>query len=271
MKRSRVVVLGLGLTLIAPFAPQIPGCVAAHSAKTGRVVDIETGMGVPNATVIASARFLSEGFLFGPSGNEVLYSKTAETRADGSYYVPPTWTDMKSGLPGTRARIKWFVTVFEPGYVVKGDEQSWQHYRDDGTRIYASMSTARPPKFSNILAMEIEDLKMYKIELGLKDAANYYGNIASMGMTPVPFPEFDKDRMRLEGNLYFKEKVCAMDPSEYVGASTLFGIIDFVLDRPIWSRMIKATYKKSSANPYDMKAIQLGEICNALRLEAKPQ
>ncbi|MBL0164795.1 MAG: hypothetical protein IPP82_14390 [Xanthomonadales bacterium] len=126
---ARIILGLLIILLIAPFTPQIPGCITTHRSKSGKVVDVETGKGLPNALVISSARFVSDPVFFGPSGNMVLYNVIVRTDAEGRFSIPSTWSDLYIATPGTHPRITWVVTVFEPGYAVVGDESLAIHGR----------------------------------------------------------------------------------------------------------------------------------------------
>ncbi|MBK6376648.1 MAG: hypothetical protein IPF61_06730 [Xanthomonadales bacterium] len=136
------------ILLIAPFTPQIPGCIAAHRSKSGKVVDVETGKGLPNAFVISSARFVSGPLFFGPSGNVVLYNIIVRTDAEGRFSIPSTWSDLHIGTPGTHPGVTWVVTVFEPGYAVVGDEKAWLYMDNYGMPRFLPRSTARTPELS---------------------------------------------------------------------------------------------------------------------------
>jgi hypothetical protein len=109
----------------------------ANTPKAGRVIDVTTGKGVPDATVIAAAKIYA-GSVY--SGGENIYRVITHTDKYGNYAIPGTWRESWSNLPfrlpGANAHISWFITAFKPNYGFADDEEVWTQYQESGQPKY---------------------------------------------------------------------------------------------------------------------------------------
>lgn len=120
MKRVMIVFVLILFLIIASCMPQMPARMATHMAKTGLVIDTETGKPMPNVIVIASGWSSQGGVLVCNGGDSTLYRIVTTTDAEGRYHVPTTWLDMVPWAPGFSPRVGWVITVFQTGYAVMG-------------------------------------------------------------------------------------------------------------------------------------------------------
>lgn len=120
MKRVMIVFVLILFLIIAACMPQMLARMATHMAKTGLVIDTETGKPMPNVIVIASGWSSQGGVLVCNGGDSTLYRIVTTTDAEGRYHVPTTWLDMVPWAPGFSPRVGWVITVFQTGYAVMG-------------------------------------------------------------------------------------------------------------------------------------------------------
>ena len=83
MKRLVVVLAIIFFLIIAMFLPQVPGFTVTHMAKTGLVVDSETGKPMPNVIVIASGWASQGPVFFGQASYNQLYRIVTRTDSEG--------------------------------------------------------------------------------------------------------------------------------------------------------------------------------------------
>ena len=243
---ARYVIWFLILLIVVPHLPQVPGCIAAHMPKSGRVVDVETGKGLPDAFVIASARFLSEPFLFGPSGYSILYNVIVRTDADGNFRIPSTWLDFKMGGPGSNARTIWIVTVFEPGYAVVGDENAWEEFDSRGNPRFVPRSTAVSPDLSGGgRPGNIGTIRMFKPTLTLKQASTYYSTVKGAGHPSSGSTDPNVLALRKKGYDLLAPWVCAENASTELDYLTAVTILGFAMNRDEALNKFEALYPKN--------------------------
>lgn len=264
---ARIILGFLIILLVAPFTPQIPGCIAAHRSKSGKVVDVETGKGLPNAFVISSARFVSGPLFFGPSGNVVLYNIIVRTDAEGRFSIPSTWSDLHIGTPGTHPSVKWVVTVFEPGYAVVGDEKAWLYADNYGMPRFLPRSTARTPELSTADQWlgNLGTIRMFKPAFTLKQAASYYSRVKSTSNPYFYSTRPDDVAIRKKGYDLLAPWVCSQDPDLDLDYLTAMSIEGFASD-PIGATELRKkldpeNYKKEL---YDRPKYKAGMMCKII-------
>jgi hypothetical protein len=264
---ARIIFGILIILLIAPFTPQIPGCIATHRSKSGKVVDVETGRGLPNALVISSARFVSDPVFFGPSGNMVLYNVIVRTDAEGRFSIPSTWSDLYIATPGTHPRITWVVTVFEPGYAVVGDEKAWLYMDDYGMPSFLPRSTAQTPELSTADQWlgNLGIIRMFKPAFTLKQAASYYSTVKGTSNPNFYSPRPDDVAIRRKGYDLLAPWVCSEDPDSDLDYSTAMSVYGFTLDRigaiELRKKLDPGNYKKEL---YDRPKYKAGTMCRII-------
>lgn len=212
--RSRVMV-GLwiaGSLILLLFLPQIPGCVMANTPKTGRVIDAATGKGLAHVAVIAAAEFNAQNLIHG-TNSSCRYRIIAYTDADGSYWIHNTWLDLAFGLPGTDPRLRWVVTAFKPGYAIEGDEGAWTFDEYGAAKKWPASVIWSPSSWWLGVVVRVNPIRMTPVQLSLKEAAVYYGNIISAGACNSAMPLSVEEReLRKTGYDIFLPKVCEMPP-----------------------------------------------------------
>jgi hypothetical protein len=167
MNRVLVVFVLLLFLIIASCMPQMPARMATHMAKTGLVIDTETGKPMPNVIVIASGWSSQGGVLVGNGGYSTLYRIVTTTDAEGRYHIPTTWLDMSPWVPGFYPRVGWIVTVFQTGYAVVGDERAWEA-DSRGMMNHRALSGLVTPSYSYKGSfIEVDPIRMYKPTLTL--------------------------------------------------------------------------------------------------------
>ena len=90
----------------------------ALSPKVGRVIDRDTGEGIPGAAVVAEGTFAQHGLWQGSHG--CTYAVIAYTDKDGNYWLPSVFSHFSFGTPGANPRQWWEINVGKAGYVPAG-------------------------------------------------------------------------------------------------------------------------------------------------------
>jgi hypothetical protein len=112
----------LFLVLIQPYRFPI-----VLSEKHGRVIDAQTGMGLPGVAVIVNYHLWSSTPMQAGDGG-CMHQKIVWTDADGSYVIPNASKDIDVAedmllrmVPGYSRNYGWLLLYYKDGYVVKED------------------------------------------------------------------------------------------------------------------------------------------------------
>lgn len=227
MKRLVVVLTIIFFLIIALFLPQLPGLVVAHTAKTGLVVDSETGEPMPNIIVIAVGWASQGPVFFGQASYNQLYRIVTRTDSEGRYRIPSNWDNWTIAAPGFDYQMGWAIAVFKTGYAVVGDEEAWS-FDGYGEANHFPLSGLVTPKYTYKRGfVEVEDIKMYKPALSLDEAAVYYGSIGDIGHPDSNSIEPGDIAIHTQGYELLAPWVCSTDPSEEVSWSAVASLIGF--------------------------------------------
>jgi hypothetical protein len=230
MNRVLVVFVLLLFLIIASCMPQMPARMATHMAKTGLVIDTETGKPMPNVIVIASGWSSQGGVLVGNGGYSTLYRIVTTTDAEGRYHIPTTWLDMSPWVPGFYPRVGWVVTVFQTGYAVVGDERAWEADSRGMMDRQAASGLVTPSYSYKGSFIEVDPIRMYKPTLTLKEAGHYYSDLKGVGFPYFASEEPGDLAIRKMGYALFAPWVCSLDPDTELDRSTTNGAVEFAED-----------------------------------------
>lgn len=266
MSRVRKSLFIVAALVVAPFTAQIPGCVLAHMPKEGTVIDVETNKGMPNVTVIAAARFYQQGIGWGGSNHSDLYSIVTTTDENGHYSIPATWLDMKIGVPGADRTLSWMISALEPGYALVGDEKGWE-FDERGFPRYHPTSTVSSPQYSGgaLGSLHIEPLRMYRVDLALKEGAVYYGSVMSLVHAAWISKGPEVVAMRRTAYDYLVHKVCSTRAEDEFDRTTLDRVMGFALRQnqtyELFKKMEPVRYQLDS---YDASKYTAGMMCTLI-------
>ncbi|MBX3698900.1 MAG: hypothetical protein KC587_17900 [Nitrospira sp.] len=231
MKRLVVVLAIIFFLIIAMFLPQVPGFTVTHMAKTGLVVDSETGKPMPNVIVIASGWASQGPVFFGQASYNQLYRIVTRTDSEGRYRIPSNWDNWTIAAPGFDYQMGWAITVFKTGYAVVGDDEAWS-FDGYGRANHFPLSGLVVPKFSVRGGfVEVEPIKVYKPTLSLDEAAVYYSGIKNVGHPHPLSTEVGDIEIRTEGYDLLAPWVCSTDPSAEVSWSAVASLMGFSANR----------------------------------------
>jgi hypothetical protein len=190
--------------LIATIALTVSACVAGtlqpgtgrHISnreltmeKSGRVVDVDTGAGVPGVKVIVNWETNSSGIpgYSSTGGTWCDLQRIVTTDADGNYTIPDVSKELDISDRGTRIGKTAFglasathdkdyvLTVFKPGYVRVGDMEKVKQIEDLVRRRYIggpSLMTIPDARFS-AGKVAIKPILMKKIDVAPFDLWSY--------------------------------------------------------------------------------------------------
>lgn len=264
--KLRWIVFGL---LVIPFLPQVPSCVMANSAKSGRIVDVTTGQGIPDVAVIAAANHYAAG----PNGNggDNTYRVITHTDANGNYWIPSQWVHLFVTLPYGNSHHTWLISGFKPGYAFVGDDAAWTEYRDDGQPRYWPKSVGiTPPATWFGLFVRVEPLEMRPVQLPLRDAALYYKSILVTGNgSGEIWNRPEEVAVRKVAYDIFMPKVCALPPDTAMNEWEVGAYETFVRNPSAYNRAIRKSERKAMDQALvnsKLAVFQARNVCIAMKL-----
>lgn len=213
--------------ILALYFQQIRDCVMVFSPKVGRVVDVTTGKGIPNAAVIAVALLRADKAY----GGDGVYRVITYTDADGNYRVPNTWSHawgettfflitMRAAVP----RVRWVITALKPGYAFVGDDLVWSSYDNFGFPRYLPPSTVAKPDASwRGIDVEVAPMQLKPVVLNVKQAAShYYSIVGKVGAAGGPSLINKVEELRLIRPVYdyLLPKVCGENENVTLDSET---------------------------------------------------
>ena len=220
----RQILLAMGLCLLAVGAlvvPQIPDVLRVYGEKKGRIVDRDSGEGIPNATVVA------EGFIGYPSVMRwevaCTYTAMATTDENGFYRLPSEFSHRRFGAPFERRMHYFELRASKDGYVDAATK--WPLHLDPNGYVTSSLkawtSLEHPPSF-NGLEVEVPTFYLLQAELPLPEKIAYFEQTGLTFYCAPYDPTFDP-RRKLQSDFYQSvvTQICAGPPDETIGQTTL--------------------------------------------------
>ena len=213
---SKLKVLGvLVILLLLAYAREIPEIVSAYSAKTGRVIDKDTGKGIPGVTVLVHGWFNEGGLFQGSQG--CTFAALGYTDADGYYVTPSGWRHLTPGLPIWDPHNNWTINVVKPDYTLV-DSNNRQTPAGRGATVSSAWQG---------LAVAISDIAMKKVDLPLNERVHDYAITIGGGGGCVKVNPDVYERMHREVFADLKSHTCALAADTQLDEPTVFGLTSF--------------------------------------------
>lgn len=182
------------------------------SAKRGTVIDAATGVGIADATVIASWHVSATGWERDSEGCVVRH--IVQTDANGNFSLPDVSAESWFHPPhaSTSERIHalagytsfaWYLTVFKPGYLRQGDAETLSRYTFMN-RTYPDWEYKSPRTYATRDGYRIGPIKLVKDNLSPQEEILYLDKVKDFASCtpnpPVPAsPEYDALMTRIRG------------------------------------------------------------------------
>jgi len=201
--RNMITLVVRGLVAVSLIA--LPGVVsAAQNAerhignrelriqKHGRVVDAQSGLGVPDVNVIVSWRTTSSGLAgFYAGGTWCDLQKIVTTDVDGNYVIPDVSSELDLSDRGTHGGMTpagslsvkhdsdWVLGVFKPGYVRAGDIEALKHRLELARAGWVGSESFLTVPDASIKQgkVEVKPIALQKVELEPGDLWSYYSTL----------------------------------------------------------------------------------------------
>jgi hypothetical protein len=157
-----------------------------RAAKHGRVLDVDSGAGIPGVKVIVNFRGSTTGSPgFTGGGAWCNLQKVVTTDANGDFTIPDVSKELDLSSRGTHGLglmsatndTDWVLSTFKPGYVRVSDIEGIERAKQGkGTLQTVPDAHLRSGK------AEVAPIAMRRLELAPADLWIYYGIIASTGL-----------------------------------------------------------------------------------------
>lgn len=259
--------IAAALILIALFGTQVPSVVMAHSPKTGRVIDAETGQGMVGVYIVASASFYAQG-LFGGSADEPLYRIVTRTDSNGEFKLPSTWSKASFALPIASPRVVWMVTAVKPGYVVVGDEDALNSWRKDGSpRLWPRSVESNPNARWQGGMVQISPIQLRNTPLTNKPALVYFWTQASLGSRAALQQTPESLDLRKVGYDAFVPYVCSLDADSVLDQYEALAYRAVARNSMAFSSNLDRMEPWTNGEKFSHSSFHAGNICAALKGE----
>lgn len=255
------------LVLVVLFGSQVPPILMAHSSKVGRVVDAETGQGMPDTYVVATAVFSAQGLIAG-SANEALCRVVAKTDSDGRFRIPSTWSKARYAMPFLQPSEKWLVTAIKPGYVVVGDEDSLYAWNKDGSpQLVPSSIVFTPIAHWSGFGVDILPIQLQKTSLSSKQALIYFSKLSSLGMRNKFNESPENIELKRSAYTIFRPYVCALDKDVILDQYEALAYESVAMNSIRFTRNLMNFEPRAIGEGAGSFMFHAGNICRALRGE----
>jgi hypothetical protein len=261
---SKAAWIVIAVVCVSIFAPQIPGCVMANSAKRGRVVDAKTGEGMTGVFVIASAAYYAQGLVHGSTqGNP--YRIVTQTDADGHFHIPSTWSSSQLSLPWLDSRERWIVTAFKPGYVIEDDLASLGKFDRYGAPTANPNSISRSPDAAWLgLYVEVTPIRLVETKMTDKDAVHYFKSTAGFGLIASDRFAPEEVALRRVAHDVYSSSICDRDPESTVDAYEGLAYTNIAYDRVKFRQKLRQLDPAGFADGYQSPKFHARSICAAI-------
>jgi hypothetical protein len=271
-------------TASCAFAPLHPSNQELRAEKHGRIVDADTGTGIPEANVIAIWRQHSSGVSdMVSAGTWCNLQRIMVTDAEGRFVVPDVSRELDErelhfgALSLNKLWSDWLLIVFKPGYVRVGDlETLAKHDREFFSwQVEPPETQGRPGK------LDVKPTAMKKVELDAPKVWAYYGVLLSSGGCN------DSHGKRLNEPAYgeiatamsaqVRSMPCAMPASTPIDANSFGAFVGLshpgAFDVKFYERVKKLSGLPPSErfDPLEKVSTTAGALCQAVTDEEKRQ
>jgi hypothetical protein len=260
-------------------------------AKSGRVIDVQTGLGISGAKIIMTWHTLSSGIAGYSStgGSWCDLQKIATTDVQGNYTIPDVSEELDLSDRGTRVGVtvfgpasqthdkEYLLTVFKPGYVRDSDRATTPAERErEKQNPIASLNAPRVPDVEfSAGTVAIKPILLRKVDLSWSDRMAYYSSIqlgcSDRMANSIAQPE--ARAMKQEFQTELTPTPCAMPPQTDISPDD-FGeytslthegkaLLDFVAKVRDLQGMKPARFY----DPTEQIATKAGVMCKALGQE----
>jgi len=217
-----------------------------YAPKTGRIVDSDTGVGIPDVTVIVQGRYVSgysrkspvNMFFFAlipiaweHGGRESLYTIVTKTDQQGNFSVPSTyeqtWDSVKnegSGFMPREFEAEWELTPIKFGYLPWIDSDYKHVKSSSGDEPIALAGVKMKPAKPGPSGFK-EELNAYRYAGILHGLLP--GRQGPAGIRDNDVVTTETVALSRQGYPYFTSEVCALPPDESIDIYALQMILYF--------------------------------------------
>lgn len=247
-----------------------------RAEKHGRVVDADTGAGIPNALVIVDWRTLSTGVpgLIG-GGTWCDLQRIVTTDEHGEYTIPDVSHDLDISDRGTHRAltpggmlasthdVDWVVVTYKPGYVRLADMEFIELARTNWIGGLVGWPTTPDVGFAPGKVV-IKPMRMRKMVLDAMDEWHYdalilAGAACSDRMAQrIEQPEIAGIRASMGEHV--RAMPCAMPADTAIDSAMLNSFLGFANDRAVDKRMVEIIGRRE----WGTKGTTAGVVCQAL-------
>lgn len=264
-----------------------------RAEKFGRVVDADTGRGIPDVKIIVNWRTSSTGIpgYSSTGGTWCDLQKIVATDADGNYMIPDVSKELDISDRGTRIGPTAFgvasvthdadyvLTLFKTGYLRVSDVQILQDLKTGARKNLFDWPSVPDVDFQPGKVV-IKPIAMRKMDLTPPEQWSYYSLVSTSGMcsdrmaNTIERPEFSEIRATMRGIV--RPMVCAM-PADSVVSPEAFNAFRYLSNTPstelkFYNRVKVLQELPLSTRGYDPTeriSTTAGILCRAVKEEAE--
>jgi hypothetical protein len=262
-------VLGtVGLLILIAFFPQIPGCIGALGPKYGRVIDQDTGEGVPGVAVVEEGRFAQNGLWQG--SQTCTYGKIAYTDSGGNYVLSSALSRVSVGIPFASPHEWSTLRASKSGYVSAETATPLKIDYMGGLQELPPWDSRISSSSWNGFWLSVPALKLRRVDLSLKERVAYFLTSGLTVHLGCPVDQADLVTLSTAVRNFYQSEidyVCGATTEETIDTRTLSSLAIFASDYPKFEkRMNQLAHPALGANPFQKPyAYRMSDVCEAMK------
>ena len=264
LTRAAWTLLVIALIVLYLYTPQLVQALYAYSAKTGQVIDADTGLGIGQAYVIAVVQYHGSGF--GHTTIDYRSRFVVQTDDDGDYSIPADRSKARFTEPYFNPRTDWSIVAYKHGYINDPDRKSaLQNDLIDRLRFEQESAYAKLSARWGWGVLEVEPVALNAVKLTERQDILYFKDIGAFGLSQSHKETSADIMLRDYGRSIFQPVICGMDPNTVLdqrwGYAYLVVAKSFGLAADTLKRSEPQGFRDSNTKPI----FHAANVCDAIK------
>ena len=255
------------VAFIVSYITQLSEILIALGPKSGRIIDADSGDGIPGVIVVEESWFVEEGLLNRSAGCTSI--EMTHTDANGNYHFQDSYYGWEMGFPTRSPHQHFFIHTTKHGYIEA--TTTWPLIHDSAGSIQTSYEPWSSTNFKLKMKgseVEIPPIQLRQVEMSLQDEAKYFFFAGLQKYCPnssasvAPLRDATSDFYE-----YATDKVCRGNDEDPIAKELVESIAIYSPnDSPVFQAM-QDLNKKYRIAPQSKKGFYpRDEACAALRI-----